>query len=161
MSRLTFKKARSLFSYNKQTGIIVWRNKRNRHAGCINGQGYREIMVDRKTYQASHIIWLIVKGRWPRRKMEIDHINLLRSDNRWTNLREATHGQNQANGRAYKNNSTGLKGAGKSDKKNGRYYPYIQHNKCKIRLGGYSTAEEAHAAYAAAAKKYHGQFARS
>lgn len=154
--------AKILFSYDPETGVILRKYKRIiKVAGYINGRGYREIEVDGRVYQATHIIWLLTYGRWPRPKMEIDHIDLSKANNWLTNLREATHGQNQANSRAYKNNSTGLKGAGKPDRKNGKYYPYIQHNKQKIRLGGFRTAEEAHAAYMTAAQKYHKEFARA
>ncbi len=155
---------RNLFFYNKKTGILRWKITMGRNrpagtiAGSINGQGYREVMIQGKTYQVSRIIWLLVTGKWP--NGEVDHKNLKRTDNRWTNLRDATKSQNQANCKAYSNNSTGLKGAGLPDKKNGKYYPYIQVNKVKIRLGGFHTALEAHRAWVIAAKKYHGEFAR-
>jgi HNH endonuclease len=157
--------ARKIFSYEKATGELRWMVSLGRRAqvgtiaGSINGQGYREVMVGGKTYQASRLIWLIVKGCWP--KGEVDHRNLKRSDNRWKNLRDATLSQNRSNCRARSNNSTGFKGVGLPDKKNGKYYPYIQVENRRIRLGGFHTATAAHAAWVAAAKKYRGEFARA
>lgn len=158
MRRISIRKLESLFSYDPETGILSRYN--GQEAGWKNGQGYREVQIGKRTYQVSWVIWAIIKGKCPKRGMEIDHKNLIKDDNRWGNLRKATHGQNQANSLAYKNNSSGLKGVGKPDKKNGKFYPYIQYKKKRIRLGGFCTALEAHEAYAAAAKKYHQEFAR-
>jgi hypothetical protein len=53
-------------------------------------------------------IWLYMTGELPDR--EIDHIDLNKTNNRWSNLRLATHGQNSSNRPAQSNNSIGLKG---------------------------------------------------
>lgn len=159
---LSADEARNLFSYDKETGDLRWKVRLGQNrpigslAGSINGQGYREVMVRRKTYQVSRIIWLIVTGREPHG--QIDHIDMNRSNNKWNNLRDATLSQNRANCRARPNNKTKLKGAYR--KKNGRYYPFIQIDGKPTYLGGYATAEEAHKVWIEAAKKYRGEFAR-
>jgi hypothetical protein len=92
-------------------------------------------------------------------KNYIDHINGNRSDNRFSNLREATHAQNRANSKH--TNKIGLKGVGlikwiPEGKR--RWRAQITHNKKVIHLGCFHTKEEAHLAYCDAAKKLHGEF---
>jgi hypothetical protein len=97
-------------------------------------------------------------GQWPRYQM--DHKNRNRSDDRWSNLRQATRSQNQGN-RINSNNSLGLKGVcWEADRR--KYKAYIEGKDGRtINLGRFNTAAEAQAAYAAAASKKFGQFART
>jgi len=97
-------------------------------------------------------------GEWP--KDQIDHIDLNRSNNAWDNLREASRDQNGANRRAHRDNKTSFKGVTWHDQI-GKYYARINVNKKRISLGVFEKAEDAAAAYIAAAVKYHGDFARS
>jgi hypothetical protein len=46
-------------------------------------------------------------GDWPE---EIDHINGIRSDNRWENLQLVTRSENLFKGKMYVNNSSGVRG---------------------------------------------------
>lgn len=77
-------------------------------------------------------------------------------DNRRANLRIATKSQNAKNRRTNRNNTSKLKGV--MSHGNGRYEARISVNGEFIRLGSYSSPEEAHAAYREAAQKYHGEF---
>jgi hypothetical protein len=91
--------------------------------------------------------------------MDVDHINGDALDNRRCNLRVATRSQNLQNRPKQKNNSSGYKGVSKY--RTGRWMASIRVNgTCKY-LGYHSTPEAAHAAYCAAAKELHGEFARS
>ncbi len=83
-----------------------------------------------------------------------------RSNNKWENIRKATKTQNFANKRKYSNNKSGIKGVC-WDKDNNRWLAQIQVSKQKIKLGRYINIEDAKAAYAEAAKKYFGEFART
>jgi hypothetical protein len=65
--------------------------------------------------------------------------------------------QNKANSRKYKNNKSGVKGVFKDGNK---YYVSIQCDKKRIKIGSYYTLEEASSAYATAANKLFGEFAR-
>jgi len=96
-------------------------------------------------------------SNWP--PNVVDHTNLNGEDNRWTNLRLATYSQNAANSFARPSNVP-LKGV-TLEKRTGRYFARIKINYQNIHLGTFDTAEEAHAAYVAAAQKYFGEFARS
>ena len=95
-------------------------------------------------------------GRWP--ADQVDHINLIRSDNRWCNLREATQSENARNTRARHNNTSGVKGVNKYRDK---WHAKISFNGRRIHLGYFDTPEEAHAVYCRAAAKYHGVYARA
>ena len=83
----------------------------------------------------------------PSAKMQVDHINGVRHDNRRSNLRIVTNQVNQHNRRSVKGYFW--------DKRNRRYTAQIALNKKQIYLGLYNTEDEAHAAYVAAKQKYH------
>lgn len=86
----------------------------------------------------------------------VDHINRNKLDNRKTNLRSATHGQNMVNSGPQKRNKSGYKGVYVN---NESYQVQITSNGKRVYIGVYKTAVEAALAYDEAAKKYHGEFA--
>ena len=160
---LTAETVRKLLDYEPETGVFRWRvdvNSRARKgmvAGCGNGEGYTRIKVFGNSYRAHRLVWLHVYGDWP--PEQIDHVNGLRDDNRLVNLRLATNSQNSANKPAQRNNALGLKGVCfRSD--SGKFESKIMFNSQQKHLGRFQTAEEAHAAYCAAAEKFFGEFAR-
>jgi HNH endonuclease/AP2 domain len=147
-------------AYDPATGVFRWKASKYRsRIGTVAGRrhlsGHISIEVNGKTYYAHRIAWLFMTGQWP--KDEIDHIDGDPSNNRFDNLREATHAQNLANRR---NRRPGLKGAS-FDKKLGKWQSYIHPQGRKQSLGYFNTAEEAHAAYVAKAKEVFGDFARA
>lgn len=92
---------------------------------------------------------------------EVDHINSNRIDNRRSNLRLATSGENSRNQRRSKSNTTGYKGVSiVHNCPNRPFRARIVINGKEKHLGFFATAEEAHTAYCEGAKKYHGEFAR-
>jgi hypothetical protein len=90
--------------------------------------------------------------------MATDHINLDTLDNRRSNLRVCTHGQNQANRGKLSNNTSGYKGVSwhKSSRK---WAANIRYMDKQIYLGKYTNKEDAAQAYDRAALKYYGEFA--
>lgn len=147
-------------SYNPDTGEFHWlvdlgsRAKAGELAGYINEKGYRVIAVGGYNYKAHRLAFYLVKGYWP--KNPVDHKNTIKSDNRWDNLREATHSQNQANRPCSDSSTTGYKGVFKfrdkfkaALKKDGKIYY----------LGLHSTAEKAAVAYDNMALTLFGEFA--
>lgn len=90
--------------------------------------------------------------------MDTDHINGDKLDNRRSNLRICTHAQNGANRGPQKNGSSGYKGVSYHCKK---WRVQICINGKTKRLGGFNSLLDAAKAYDKAARKYHGEFART
>jgi len=88
---------------------------------------------------------------------KVDHINGNRLDNRKENLRLATHAQNQRNRTKSRNNKTGYKGVYRI---RNRWQASITVDGKRIRLGAFGTPEDAARSYDAAAREYHGEFAK-
>ena len=97
-----------------------------------------------------------MKGEIP--DMAIDHINGNNLDNRFSNLRLATHGQNLMNRGPQKNNKLGIKGV---YQRGNKYRSHICKKGKRQALGSFDTPEEASAAYKRAAKEQFGEFARA
>lgn len=145
---------KSILRYEPETGnwfYIVNRGRSSKGslAGYASKDGYHRILTCGKSYVSHRLAWFYMTGEWP--KDQIDHINGIKLDNRWCNLREATISQNNRNKKVNGKNRTGLKGV--SIGKNGKFRVYIG-------LGSFDTKEEAKAVYNEAAKKIYGEFYR-
>jgi HNH endonuclease len=159
---LTAERMRELLDYDVETGVFVWKVDRSRTkcgavAGVLNDKGYRLIGVDDHVYLAHRLAWLHVYGCWP--PVEIDHINGFRSDNRLSNLREATRSENRINAKRKNTNTSGFKGVWRPAGRR-KWYANIQIKNSRVYLGSFNTREEAYAAYCVAAAELHGEFAR-
>jgi hypothetical protein len=157
---LTAERLRNVVAYNQDTGEFTWvepsgrRVKSGDRAGAFNRSiGYRVIGIDGVRYYEHRLAWMWMTGGWPSR--DIDHMNCDKSDNRWTNLREATMAQNIANIASWRHNTSGLKGAHWS-KSAQRWSSRIGGR----HLGLFDTKEDAHEAYAKASREKFGEFAR-
>ncbi len=124
-------------------------------AGSLSSSGHIQIRIDGKPYLAHRLIFFMVTGRWP--EGEIDHINGDPSDNRWSNLREATHAENGRNLRKMSHNTSGVPGVSWYARL-GKWQAQIQVNRKKIHLGYFTDFEDAVAARRAAEIKYFGEF---
>lgn len=87
----------------------------------------------------------------------VDHRDGDGLNNTRSNLRAADHQQNAHNRKGARGSKSGLKGAFLDGK---QWRSQIKVAGKMIPLGRYATAEEAAAAYTAAAIRYHGEFAR-
>lgn len=88
----------------------------------------------------------------------VDHIDGNPLNNCRNNLRLASPLENSRNMKKKPGCSSDLKGA-VWDKGRNKWKAEIRANGRRMHLGRFDTAEEAHAAYRAAALKYHGEFA--
>ena len=159
---LTQERLKELLDYDPETGVFTARVARSSNlpvgarAGSVTVRGYVNIHVCNKVYYAHRLAWFYVHGRWP--NGHLDHINRVASDNRIANLREATRPQNMANTPVRSHNKSGKKGVAKHHHK---WVASICKHGRKVHLGSFGSAEEAHAAYVAAARDIHGEFARA
>jgi hypothetical protein len=147
-------KLQELFLYDAERGVLISRRTGGR-VGEMHEKGYLRVSVSRAKIRIHHIVWFLETGRWPDM---LDHVNGDRADNRFCNLREATYGGNAANRGAQKNNKLGVKGVRRA--RGNMFQANIQYRRRSIFLGHFNTVEAAAAAYAEAARKYFGEFAK-
>ena len=91
--------------------------------------------------------------------LSTDHISGDKLDNRKSNLRHATTSQNMINTPLPCKNTSGYRGV-HLKKTTKRWQAQITVNQKRIHLGYFNSADEAANAYAKAAEKYFGEFAR-
>lgn len=153
---------RDAITYNPITGEIRWAMSRpgravaGRIAGRKHRDGYWRVNVLGKEYLAHRLAWLLAFGSWP--VNQIDHINGIRDDNRLSNLREASAGDNAKNSGLYSSNRSGARGV---CRRKGRWVAQIQVNGQRLHLGSFPTIEAASATYKARAKQEFGAFFRA
>ncbi|ELY4545837.1 HNH endonuclease [Cronobacter sakazakii] len=155
---------RHFFSYEEETGILYCKSPfGSKRPGDILGvktdTGYLRVFFKGKNVRVHRIIWVLKHGEIPP-SFVVDHIDGDKLNNRISNLRLCTQNQNTLNRRMHSNNSSGLKGVYFNDSPRNRkkWIAQITVEKKKIRLGRFKTKEEAHKAYVAASRQYHGEF---
>jgi len=168
---LTAEYLRERLHYDPETGVFTWRPKdgsgedddrwNTRYAGAIAGsldepEGYIRIKIDGRFYKAHILAWLHQTGRWPRER--VDHKNRKRADNRWLNLRDATHAENARNASLRKDSTGGRKGVTWL-KARSRWAAVIRVGGRQRCLGLFRDKEAAAAAYLVAAERHFGAFA--
>ena len=117
-----------------------------------------EEQLEKREYTANNFSlgvrrFVLGLGKAERCKIEVDHINHNRLDNRKSNLRIVTRQENMYNKSEYKNNTSGVKGV-KWNKDRQKWQVQINHNKKRIHLGLYSDLEEAKQVRLKAEEKY-------
>lgn len=170
-AKLTQKYLRECFDY--RDGELHWKmrprrhfisthrmnNWNSQHAGCRAGWFHKptcrhHVAINTAIYKEHVLIWVWHHANWP--KHDLDHIDMNKTNNRITNLREATRSQNFANKLKQANNTSGYKGvcwskaAGKWQVRVGKEY-----------VGLFETVEEGSAAYLRRATERFGEFARA
>ena len=146
------------FEYLPQTGELIrkWlpityfksevnqRQYNSRYAGettgCTNSLGYSIVGIGDKLYAAHRVVWKWVTGDEPGKL--IDHLNGIKRDNRFENLRELTKGQeNQRNNFLSSNNTSGHTGVNLYS--NGKWVVSGTVDYKKVHLGYYDDFEKA------------------
>lgn len=164
---------RELLDYNVETGELRWREreihwfadseKQSAFQSCraFNGQfagklvtshrpdGYLQIGILGEYYRAHRVIWKWMTGAWPD---HVDHINGIRDDNRWENLRSVSASENHRNRGTPRGNTSGFVGVFWNKQKR-KWASTICVNGKRTRLGFFDAPEDAHAAYQHAASQ--------
>ena len=157
---ITLSELKKCLEYNSETGVWKWKETLSARAltgeiaGTIGVHGYRIITLHGKKYRSSRLAWFYVKGIWP--SFYIDHKNRNRSDDRFDNLREATHTENQKNMTKQKH-KTLPKGVF-IDKRRNKIYSKIICDGNFHWLGYHKSIADAETAYRLASKKLFGEF---
>jgi len=149
-----YKKAAGLLRYDPKSGLM-WREYTSsgwKVSGCVDRQqGYVLIKAGgSKLLKAHRLATYIMEGHVPQ---VIDHINGIRNDNRWCNLRGCTHAENIRNQKSLK------KYKGVYARKD-RRAASISYNGISHYLGRFQSDIDAAKAYNEMAIKLHGKFAR-
>jgi len=172
LNDLTAEYVRERLDYDSKSGAFYWKpisvsNHRNeiwnnrfvgKMAGSVTANGYLRADISSRHYLLHRIAWLYYYGEWPEK--QIDHRDGNKTNNAISNLRPATHAENQCNSGRPNTNTSGFKGVMRAWRGNGWRAQIRTLGKVRT-LGYFKTPEEAHAAYCAAAKKHHGEFART
>lgn len=153
---LTAARLRELLSYDPESGVFTWRATRGAlkagaTAGSVTDKGYISIYISGRNYRAHRLAWLYMKAVEP--ADEIDHRDRNKTNNRFSNLREATNKQNHENMGLQRNNTSGIRGV-YWYKPSGKWMAMIQHNSRQIFLGYFDDIVQAATARRAAERQY-------
>lgn len=163
MTKLTQSRLKELLTYDPATGEFRWRVTlgSRAHAGDLAGttkvEGYVQLQIDGRLYYAHRLAILYMTGKWPEKW--VDHQNRSEDDNSYRNLRPSSVSQNAANSKTPTHNTSGRKGVS-WDKKKQKWGAKIQHLGRQKFLGYFEDIDQAATAYANAAKRIFGEFAR-
>lgn len=149
---------RQLFHYDSKTGLVTRKvavsttTKVGDIVGTLHTKGYLRVQIHGKFYYLHRVIWCMETGFWP--AGEIDHRDGVRSNNKWSNLRDGSKSSNGQNRSLSRNSTTGYTGV-TFVKRRGNYQAYINSGGSRKNLGTFATAELAHTAYLQAKKTLH------
>lgn len=145
---LTQEQLKEILFYCPTSGQFTW-IKHNKYTNIksrgIAGHthpntGYVSITIDRKFNAAHRLAWLYMTGSYPEHC--IDHINGIKHDNSFDNLRSVDQSTNCKNRKVSVNNKSGVSGV-YLDKKTGKWEVRIGHNKRKHYFGRYKDLDDA------------------
>jgi hypothetical protein len=167
---------RECLDYDPAAGIFIWRERPPHHfpslmacrwwntrfAGKAAGGGsktdYWRVRIGHVHFKAHRLAWLIIHGE-PLPKI-IDHIDGDTLNNRISNLRAATHGENRTNQRTLPlgtaSGEIGIYFRQRGNSK--RFAVHIAAGGRRHWIGHFGTLDEAIAARKEAAKRLHGEF---
>ena len=156
---------RRLFDYDADAGVLRWRHRpecdarrNNRFTGAIagspGGNGHLTVAIDGRVFLVHRLILKMLHNEEP---SAIDHVDGNPANNRELNLRAATRSENMCNSRRRRRKPLPK---GVFPGRGGHFFARIRKDNQNHHLGTFDTVEAAHAAYCAAARELHGEFAR-
>lgn len=149
---------KEILRYSPKSGKLFWLVSRGRvvagqEAGHKTANGYVVVNVGGRSHKGHRIAWALMTGEWPTER--IDHKDRNGQNNRWSNLRLASHSQNIANSRRRRDNTSGIRGVYSFQ---GKWMVIITHEGVRYYLGLFKKKRDAAQARRAAAQKLYGQF---
>ena len=154
---LTHQRLKDILHYDPETGIFtnVLRRRRaliGNRAGHLNkSTGYRYLRIDGRVYREHRVAFLYQEGVFP--PDQVDHINRIRTDNRFVNLQHSSYIRNGRNHPLQSNNTSGTVGVSWCNRDE-RWVAKIKIKGRTIALGYFDDKSEAIKACAAANIKY-------
>jgi hypothetical protein len=145
--------------YDPETGKFSWivnhssKAKTGQELGSWDLYGYKTVRIYKRSYKLHRLAWFYMTGEWPRG--DVDHINGIRHDNRWVNLRDVSRKANLENSMRNGSHKKSDLPRGVGNANGGKFSAHISHNNRTVYLGAYLTPEEAGAAYMAAKRLLH------
>ena len=144
MGEITKEKLQAVYDYDERSGSLSHRRttftgNAKEIATRSHGCGYLYVHINKKRYFAHRIIYMYMTGCFPK---QVDHINHIRDDNRWENLRDVGSRENSINTSLSKNSKTNVNGVC-MHKPTGKYRAYIMVNRKHIHLGLFNSITEA------------------
>jgi len=82
------------FAYDPSTGAFYGRRGRR------SDNGRRNMQINGYSVRCTHLAFALMKGRWPYPEMVIAHLDGDITNNRWSNLKEASHSENLRDNRS-------------------------------------------------------------
>jgi hypothetical protein len=160
---ITQDELKSVLEYVACTGKFYWRERISTsiHIGdeagtILKSNGYIHIQIYGKQYLAHRLAWLYMYGSLPKK---IDHRFGVKTDNRISELREATTSQNAANSNMYSTNTSGFKGV-TWNKKARKWQAALEHFGKSNYLGSFVKKEDAANAYREKSIEVFGEFSK-
>ncbi len=169
---------RACVAYDSDSGVLIWNRRPIEHftsarAAAIWNTKYASqpvkkrsrgyvivcITVDRKEHgcRGHRVAWALTTGAWPDHL--VDHVNGVRDDNRWANLRSADDTINQWNKSFCSRNKSGFKGVHRHSQ-NSNFVAQIKVGAKVTHLGCFETPEAAYSVYRKKELAARGEFAR-
>jgi hypothetical protein len=160
MPKHSIEQLKRVLDYCPDTGVFTWKVYRGSVTwpGALAGglvKGYIIIHYDGATYRAHNLAWAFMTGEWPLEL--VDHEDRDGTNNKWNNLRAASHWKNRVNSVRKNGNAVGHRGV-YFDKRTGGWTAVIGVDYKSIYLGYFKDIEEAIKARLAAERLYFDEF---
>lgn len=157
-AEITVEFAKANFHYDPESGLLC-KVINGVLKPCLhaNDKGYLCAYIGNRRVVAHRVAWALMTGKFP--VEGLDHIDGDRTNNRWSNLREANPTQNMCNSATKRKVNDLPRGVVPVKKVRSSFLARIQFKKRNITLGVFPTPEEAGEVYQLAAEMLHGSYA--